>query len=106
MRTQREPNAVGAFVMRVSASCFYAFLRPYTPLYPPLRLIPPLHAPLELMQTKYDTKPLLRIEVGALGAHQVKNMRGGAGEAQICKAPELVGVGISAPAGPLTEFLF
>ena len=77
MRTQREPNAVGAFMMRVSASCFYALLRPYIPLYPPLRLIPPLQAPLELIQTKYDTKPLLRIEVGALGAHQVKNMRGG-----------------------------
>ena len=51
-------------------------------------------------------KPMLRVEVGALGAHQVKNIRGVAGQARMCKAPVWVDVGISAPAGPLTDFLF
>ena len=32
---------------------------------------------LELMQTHMTQKPMLRVEVGALGALQVKNMRGG-----------------------------
>ena len=49
-------------------------------------------------------KPMLRVEVGALGAHQVKNIRGVAGQARMCKAPVWVDVGISAPAGPLTDF--
>ena len=34
---------------------------------------------LELIQTHMAQKPMLRVEVGALGAHQVKNMRGRAG---------------------------
>ena len=34
---------------------------------------------LELIQTHIAQKPMLRVEVGALGAHQVKNMRGRAG---------------------------
>jgi hypothetical protein len=42
---------------------------------------------------------MLRVEVGALGAHQVKNMRGVAGRARMCKAPVRVGVGISARPG-------
>ena len=31
---------------------------------------------LELIQTHVTQKPMLRVEVGVLGAHQVKNMRG------------------------------
>ena len=31
---------------------------------------------LELIQTHMTQKQMLRVEVGALGAHQVKNMRG------------------------------
>ena len=34
---------------------------------------------LELIQTHMAQKPMLRLEVGALGAHQVKNMRGRSG---------------------------
>ena len=34
---------------------------------------------LELIQTHMAQKPMLRVEVGALSAHQVKNMRGRAG---------------------------
>ena len=49
-------------------------------------------------------KPMLRVEVGALGAHQVKNIRGVVGQARMCKAPVWVDVGISAPAGLLTIF--
>jgi len=49
---------------------------------------------------------MLRTEVGALGANHVKNMRGVARQARISKAPVWVGVGISAPAGPLTDFFF
>ena len=37
-------------------------------------------------------KPMLRVEVGALGAHQVKNIRGVAGQARMCKAPVWVDV--------------
>jgi hypothetical protein len=51
-------------------------------------------------------KPMLRVEVGALGAHQVKNIRGVVGQARMCKAPVWVDVGISAPAGLLTIFFF
>ena len=61
---------------------------------------------LELIQTHMTQKPMLRVEVGALGAHQVKNMRGKVGQARKFKAPVWVGVGISAPAGPLTDFFF
>ena len=32
---------------------------------------------LELIKIQYDTNPVLRVEVGALGAHQVKSMTGG-----------------------------
>jgi len=39
----------------------------------------PNKAELELMQTHVTLKPVLRVEVGALGAHQVKNVRGGVG---------------------------
>ena len=49
---------------------------------------------------------MLRVEVGALGAHQVKNIRGVVGQARMCKAPVWVDVGISAPAGLLTFFFF
>ena len=42
---------------------------------------------LELIQSHMAQKPLLRVEVGALGAHQVENMRGSAGKAQMYKAP-------------------
>ena len=59
---------------------------------------------LELTQTHMTQKPMLRVEVGALGAHQVMNMRVVAGQARICKAPVWVVVGISAPAGPLSDF--
>ena len=38
-----------------------------------------LELELELIQTHMAQKPMLRVEVGALGAHQVKNMRGRAG---------------------------
>ena len=34
---------------------------------------------LALIQTHMAQKPMLRVEVGALRAHQVKNMRGGEG---------------------------
>ena len=61
---------------------------------------------LELIQTHMTQKPMLRVEVGALGAHQVKNIRGVVGQAWMCKAPVWVDVGISAPAGPLPFFLF
>ncbi len=54
-----------------------------------------LELELELIQTRYDTKPVLREEVGALGAHRVKkNMRGRAGQARMFKASVWVGVGI------------
>ena len=33
----------------------------------------------ELIQTHTAQKPMQRVEVGALGAHQIKNMRGRAG---------------------------
>lgn len=59
---------------------------------------------LELIQTHMTQKPMLRVEVGALGAHQVKNIRGVVGQARMCKAPVWVDVGISAPAGLLTFF--
>ena len=36
---------------------------------------------------------MLRVEVGALGAHQVKNMRGKAGQVRKLKAPVWMGVG-------------
>ena len=45
---------------------------------------------------------MLRVEVGSLGAHQVKNIWGVGGQARMFKAPVWVGVGFSAPAGPLT----
>ena len=38
-----------------------------------------LELELELIQTHMAQKPMLRVEVGVLGAHQVKNMRGGLG---------------------------
>ena len=38
-----------------------------------------LELELELIQTHMAQKPMLRVEMGALGAHQVKNMRGRAG---------------------------
>ena len=38
-----------------------------------------LELELELIQTHMAQKPILRVEVGALGAHPVKNMRGRAG---------------------------
>ena len=40
---------------------------------------PGIELELELIQTHMAQKPMLRVEVGALGAHQVKNMRGRAG---------------------------
>ena len=59
---------------------------------------------LELIQTHMTQKPMLRVEVGALCAPKANNTRGVAGQVRMCKAPVWVGVGILAPAGPLTDF--
>ena len=61
---------------------------------------------LELIQTHMTQKPMLRVEVGALGAHQAKNIRGVVGQARMCKAPVWVDVGSSAPAGLLTIYIY
>ena len=50
-------------------------------------------------------KPMLRVEVGALGAHQVKNMRVEGSTGAKVQGACLGGCGHLAPTGPLTVFL-
>ena len=63
---------------------------------------------LERTQTHMAQKPVIRVEVDALGAHQLRNRRGVAFGRRRC-ATRLCGwvwVGILAPAGPLTDVVF
>ena len=52
---------------------------------------------LGLIQTHMAQKPVLRVEVGALGARRVKDVEGGIGQAQWFKAPVWVCVGVFFP---------
>ena len=66
-----------------------------------------LELDLKLTQTHMTQKPMLRVEVGALGAHQVKNMRGEGWTGAKVQGACLGGCGYLAPTGPLTVvFLF
>ena len=60
-------------------------------------LIAELELELELIQTHMTQKQMLRVEVGALGAHQVKNMRGGGWKCANVQGACLGGCGYFSP---------